>query len=680
MADASRLTQPRVAALARLPLVLGTLCLLLFALQLWVHAKNASATMDEPVHLLAGHRHLHCGDYAFNPEHPPLLKALAALPLQSMQVRMPEDLPCDAGFTPKAETFRLADVFLAENGGDRILMPARVMAMSFSVLLALLVGITGWRMFGPWPGASAMLLFAMEPVLVAHGSLVTTDMAIAATTFLAVLVMHEARGWKPPARIVSLGLAFGLMLASKHSAVLLLPLLALLRLVDASCWRSGPWRLRTHLLGPLLELAASLCLGLLVLWAAYGFRYSAAPGMAHAVDLASFMQSVARAETRDSVMAGLVPWLGHSGLLPESYVMGLADIVGTSVRWTRVLGMLYPQGQWFFFPVALSIKTGIALLLLLPAGIAMAWVDAGKRRALLFLLLPAFGFLLVAMSSKVTAGVRHVLLVYPFFIVLAGYGVTRLWQRARAWRWLLAGLLAYQALAVVRAAPDYIPFANALWGGPQRAYWALPFHNTDWGQTPKRIGQSLAANTAGECWVAGVASPLTSAGLRRCHVLPERRAWETPGGDIEPIPATIEGTIFLGVRMTSPRVGGPEYAPLLQASPRMLADAVLVHEGRFALPQLAAVGHALRCDALVRSGQPLLAVEEGRRAVALAGGDPRTWISLGDALAAAGNVAEAASALAQAKRALAAEPDTYAFVEPRLDTLGRRVAAIAMAR
>ena len=670
-----RVTQPRADALARLPLALATLCLLLFALQLWAHATNASATMDEPVHLLAGHRHLYCGDYAFNPEHPPLLKELAALPLQSMSLRMPEDLPCAAGFTPKAETFRLADVFLAENGGDRILMPARLMAMSFSLLLALLVGIAGWRMFGPWPGASAMLLFAMEPVLVAHGSLVTTDMAIAATTFLAVLLMHEARAWRPLARIVSLGLAFGLMLASKHSAILILPLLALLRLLDASCWRSGPWRLRTHLLGPLLELAASLGLGLLVLWAFYGFRYAAAPGMAHAVDLVSFMQAVARPETRDSAMAALVPWLGHTGLLPESYVMGLADIVGTSVRWTRVLGMLYPEGQWFFFPIALSIKSGIALLVLLPAGIAMAWTHPGRRRALLFLLLPALGFLLVAMSSKVTAGVRHVLLVYPFFIVLAGYGATRLWQRGRAWPWLLAGLLAYQAVAVVRAAPDYIPFANALWGGPQRAYWALPFHNTDWGQTPKRIGQSLAANTTGECWVAGVDSPLTPAGLRRCHVLPERRAWESPGAAVDPIPRTIDGTIFLGVRMTSPRVGGPEYAPLLQAPHRMLADAVLVHEGRFELPGLAGVGHALRCDALVRSGQPLLAVEEGRRAVALAGDDPRAWISLGDALVTAGNVAEAARALAQAKRTLAADPETFAFVEARRHALARRVAA-----
>ena len=70
------------AAFPRWPALLASLFLLLFAAQLWLHADDASATMDEPVHLLAGHRHLQCGDYAFNPEHPPLLKQLAALPLQ----------------------------------------------------------------------------------------------------------------------------------------------------------------------------------------------------------------------------------------------------------------------------------------------------------------------------------------------------------------------------------------------------------------------------------------------------------------------------------------------------------------------------------------------------------------------------------------------------------------------
>lgn len=661
--------------MARLPAVLAALSLLLFALQLSLHAEHASATMDEPVHLLAGHRHLQCGDYAFNPEHPPLLKDVAALPLQGMRLRMPEGLACNAGFTAKAETFRLADVFLAENGGDRILRPARYMAMLFSLLLALLVGVAGWRMFGPWPGAAAMALFALEPMLVAHGSLVTTDMAIATTTFLAVLVLHQSRSWRALPRMAAMGSAFGLMLASKHSAVLLLPLLGLLYVVDRSLRGAGPWRARTRLLYPLLELAIACAIAVLVLWAFYGFRYAAAPGPGNAVDLASFVQAVSKPQTRELAMAKLLPWLAQAGLLPEAYLMGLADIVGTSVRWTRLLGLLYPEGQWAFFPIALSIKSGVALLLLLPVGIASAWLAPGGRRALLFMLLPAIGFLLVAMSSKVTVGARHVLLVYPFFIVLAGAGLAGLWRRGRAWPWLLSGLLAYQAVAVVRTAPDYIPFANAFWGGPQRAYWALPFHNADWGQTPKRIRQYAIAHGTKACWVAGVVSAQSVAASQGCHVLPERRAWEEPGGPQPSIPRVLDGTIFIGVRMTSPRIGGPEYLPLLRSRHHMVAGSVLVFEGRFDLPRLAAVAHAVRADGLLRAGHTEAAIREAGQAVRLARGDPRAWISLGDALLQDGQSARASRALDMAARAHRADPGTYAFVRTRLQALEQGLAA-----
>jgi hypothetical protein len=35
----------------------------LFAFQLWFHALAHSATIDEPVHILAGYRYLQCGDF-----------------------------------------------------------------------------------------------------------------------------------------------------------------------------------------------------------------------------------------------------------------------------------------------------------------------------------------------------------------------------------------------------------------------------------------------------------------------------------------------------------------------------------------------------------------------------------------------------------------------------------------
>lgn len=60
-----------------------------FTLQLVYHAIRTSATVDEPDHILAGHRHWQCGDFGINPEHPPLLKLLATVPLNFRELSEP---------------------------------------------------------------------------------------------------------------------------------------------------------------------------------------------------------------------------------------------------------------------------------------------------------------------------------------------------------------------------------------------------------------------------------------------------------------------------------------------------------------------------------------------------------------------------------------------------------------
>lgn len=674
----TRVLMPRPAMKAaphadpRLATALALLCIALFAFQLWLHATSTSATTDEPVHLMAGHRHLHCADFAFNPEHPPLLKELAALPLQGMDIRMPDGLRCDVGLTPKAESFRLGAQFLADNGGDRVLVPARLMAALLAVLLALLVWLASRRMFGAWTAAATTGLLAMEPVMVAHGSLVTTDMAITATTFLSVLAMYEGRHWRTLPRVLAVGLGFGLMLASKHSALLLLPLLGLLYMADAAALgREGRWSAREYLLKPLSELAAAGVIALLVLWAFYGFRYSAAPGHADAIDVGVLLQSTGKPGAQDSLLASALAWLQRSALFPEAYLVGLADIVGHSVRYTTVLGQLYSEGQWFFYPIAFSIKSSITLLMLLPIGIALMIRDPAKRRALVFLLLPSLGYLAIGMSSKFTDGIRHILQVYPYFLMLAGFGLASLWRRGWAFAGVLACLLAVQTVTVARTAPDYIPFANAFWGGPSRAYWALTFDSVEWGQSLKRIRDYVSQHGIDQCWVAGVEDPALYADVSPCRRLPEGRSWRARRTDGGVVPPIIEGTLFLGVRMASAREG-ETYRSLIGHQDALLAGAVMVYEGRFALPRAAALSHATHADALVLAGQAAQAVEEGQQAVRLASDDPRSWISLGEALLAAGHLDEARHAQARAAQALAADPAGYSvFARPRLEALHR---------
>ena len=57
-------------------------CLLVFVFLVAVFSmKDDSATMDEVAHLPAGYSYLTQKDMRLNPEHPPLLKDLAAIPL-----------------------------------------------------------------------------------------------------------------------------------------------------------------------------------------------------------------------------------------------------------------------------------------------------------------------------------------------------------------------------------------------------------------------------------------------------------------------------------------------------------------------------------------------------------------------------------------------------------------------
>src|SRR5260370_30852749 len=119
----------------------------LYAFQLWYHATRTSATIDEPVHILAGHRYWQCGDYGINPEHPPLLKLLATAPLNFRALVEP-DWNCGSRITSRLDSFGAGNLFLVQNGVYAVLVPARLAAALMSLLMAAVVLSATWEMFG----------------------------------------------------------------------------------------------------------------------------------------------------------------------------------------------------------------------------------------------------------------------------------------------------------------------------------------------------------------------------------------------------------------------------------------------------------------------------------------------------------------------------------------------------
>lgn len=612
-----------------------------FAFQLWFHATRTSVTVDEPIHILAGHRYWQCGDFGINPEHPPLLKLLATTPLFFRTLIEPNE-NCGSKITDQTEAEQAGVLFLTANGIDRTVIPARLSAALLSLLLAVLVFSAAWEMFGRGTALLALALLAFEPNLIAHGSLVTTDMALTTMAFAAVYTLFRYLNKPNFFNLATAATAVGLMLASKHSAIIFVPILFALLLADALIFRRPKSFSAEDFLRRIAAFGAIVLLGFVLLWAFYDFRYDSLPGKVESqISVANYIRGAGRPETADSLAAKIVILIGNWQLFPESYTFGLADVVATGSRNTFIFNRNYASGQWFYFPAAFVIKTSVALLLLLPFGIAMPFFNAEKRRETMFLLLPPLLFFAVALTSAMNIGVRHILPVYPFFVIVAAMGAVWASRKFPILRLIIVLLLLFHAATAVRIAPNYLAFANDFWGGSDQTFQLLADSNVEWGQNLKLVNQYLADKNITDCWFAGFGNGELNRVSQPCRLLPGSLSWFATEQIIEPTPPTIEGTILLSSSVLPPR-GDDEYLSIAQTQPiAQIGGSIFVYQGRFEIPLAAALSRAGRASWLIERARFTEAVDEGRQAVNVAPNDVRTHFPLAIALARNGQIFEA---------------------------------------
>ncbi|MBN1354730.1 glycosyltransferase family 39 protein [bacterium] len=183
--------------------------------------KIKSPTADEKIHLAGGYASLITGDFRIDPEHPPLIKQIAALPLLVSRPHLPLDHPAWAA----GDTTGFGRIFFYYSGNsmESMLVPARIaMVALFACTVALVYRWSRW-MWGAHGAWMSAVLVALSPNMIAHARLVTTDSG-AATAALALLwslhKYHKRSGWRSGAIV---GIALGAALLSKYSLIALLP-------------------------------------------------------------------------------------------------------------------------------------------------------------------------------------------------------------------------------------------------------------------------------------------------------------------------------------------------------------------------------------------------------------------------------------------------------------------------
>jgi hypothetical protein len=212
------------------------------------------------------------------------------------------------------------------------------------------------------------------------------------------------------------------------------------------------------------KFAAAVAIGALAIWGVYCFSFGEIPGTGWRVPAPEFFDGIGVA-------------MKHSSEGHPAYLLGETSILG----W------------WYFFPVAIGVKTPIAFLILTVAGLAICWKQRRDSRYL-FPLAAAVGILAPAMNSHVNIGVRHILPIYPILCLIAAIGLAQLIRRARSPLGLIASagvLVAWLAASGAAYHPNYLTYFNEFAASDPEAVEVDS--DLDWGQDMVALSARLHA-------------------------------------------------------------------------------------------------------------------------------------------------------------------------------------------
>ena len=400
-------------------------------------------TADESGHIACGMEWLDLGTYRYEPQHPPLARAMTAL------------LPyVDGSRANRRENrdFEGATILYDGQGRwyDRKLALARTGILPFYWLGSVTVFLFARWLLGAAGGVAATAVFTFLPPIMAHAGLATTDMAFTSTLALSLYAaarLAEQPSWQ---RSTCFGLSGGLAILTKFSSLAYFP--AAIGVAGATVLFRERGKALRSCLGLASYVACAGVVAFVVVWAGYRFSFGTAASLGVALPFPELFGGIQQVREHGKE--------GH-----------LAYLLGEHRR----------DGWWAYFPVLLAVKTPLAVVVL-------AMVGLWKWRNALSFLPWAFmaGILIVAIPSRINIGVRHVLPIYEFLAVGAGAGVLSLvrqggWRRGAAFVMLL-----WYGIASAGAHPDYLAYFNELAGGePERI---AADSDLDWGQDIKRSG------------------------------------------------------------------------------------------------------------------------------------------------------------------------------------------------
>lgn len=495
-------------------------CLLIFMFFLAVFSmKDDSATMDEVAHLPAGYSYLTQKDMRLNPEHPPLIKDLAALPLLFIKgINFPSEIKDWKEDINGQWGFGYHFLYGAGNPADQMIFWGRIPMVLILILLGFYIFKWARELFGNKTAVLSLFLFSFSPTFLAHGKLVTTDVGAAAGVLIATYYFIKFLKNSSRKNLILAGLALGFAQLLKFSVILLFPFFGILILVWAIINSKNFKNSLKMFTVYCLRFVAVLVVCFLLIGVVYQYHVWNYPKEKQASDT-EFLLSSHLIKSSGPVLS----WAAEKPILRPyaQYFFGLFLVFQRASfgHTTYFLGEISATGWKNYFPIVYLIKETLVFhILTLIALLYAAWLTKKPFWVRPFLRaknwikshFPEFAMLsfigiywLTSLNSDLNIGVRHLLPVFPFTILLVSATIIKLLKAPfLKIKYLILGvLILWQVFSVVSIYPHFLAYFNELAGGPNQGFVYTVDSNLDWGQDLKRLKKWVDENKIDKIYV-----------------------------------------------------------------------------------------------------------------------------------------------------------------------------------
>jgi hypothetical protein len=484
---------------------LYAVAIVLFAVVLAITSEwNDSIIVDEVPHIGAGYSYLEKGDMRLNPEHPPLPKDLAAIPLMFLNLdnSVFETKFWQTDLNGQWEFGRYL-IFNSGNDADLIRHAAKLPMILFFILSAILIAKWSRRLYGDNGGLIALFLFSLSPTVLAHARFVTTDVAalfaiISATYFFVKYLRRQNIK-----NFIIASLIFGTALLCKFSTFLLVPFLGLISLIFGFTIVKTNFAQRfwSAIKYGFISVAIFVVGFIVIVWPVYYFHTMNYPVEKQKTETTTLLSSYGNRFFADPVV-----WMSDKPVIRAAgqYALGLLMVNQRQMggNTTYFLGQTTGSGWHSYFPIVYFLKEPlawwglftiavIALFILKRRSSSRSYIQDHFEELAMLIWLAVYW--IISIQSSLNIGVRHLMPIYPFMIILVSGQVARVLDFVKNKKIkntvfaLIIVLLGWYLIENLRVYPYYLAYFNQVAGGPSGGYKYVVDSNLDWGQDLIRL-------------------------------------------------------------------------------------------------------------------------------------------------------------------------------------------------